>query len=103
MRLSLSLRSRRITSSRPSASPRSDDLAADEESARPDAGRPECAAARGVRDQEFTIASLEKEIGIAARKQPCGSRGAWRRAKRRLVTREDPQVADRRSHWRQLP
>src|SRR5438105_2699578 len=33
---------------------------------------------RGVGDQEFTIACLEKEVGVDARKQPCGSRGPRR-------------------------
>src|SRR6266571_2362604 len=79
-------------------SPCPDDLAVGQDAARPNARRPERAATRGVGDQEFTIASLEKEIRVAARQKPRGSRGAWGGAKNRLVARQDPRVADRRSH-----
>ncbi len=53
------------------ASPRPDELALDEESARPDARGPELAATIGVGDQEFAIGSLEEEVGVAAREDPC--------------------------------
>src|SRR5438132_6000266 len=56
-------------------SPCPDDLAVDQDAARPDASRPERAPTRGVRDQELTIQSLEKEIRVAARQEPRGSRG----------------------------
>src|SRR5439155_6985347 len=79
-------------------SPCPDDLATDEDAARPYARRPERAATRGVRDQEFTIASLEKEIRVPAREEPRGSRGPCCGAECGLVTREDPRVADRRSN-----
>src|SRR5438094_2247473 len=79
-------------------SPCPDDLATDEDAARPYARRPECAATRGIRDQEFTIASLEKEIRVPAREEPRGSRGPCCGAECGLVARQDPRVADRRSN-----
>ena len=69
------------------APPRADDLALDEERARPDARGPERAAAIGVGDQELAIAPLEEEVGVAAREEPCGRRGPGGGAERRLVAR----------------
>ena len=57
----------------------------------------------GVGDQEFAIGSLEEEVRVAAREEPCGRRGPRGRAERRLVAGEDPRVADRRSHRGQRP
>src|SRR5207237_9695309 len=79
-------------------SPRPDDLAIDEDPARPDAGGPEQAATRGVRDQELTVPRLEKEVGVTAREEPRGSRRRWGGAEHRLVAGEDPRVAHRRSY-----
>ena len=84
-------------------SPRPDDLALDEDGARPDARGPERAATIGVGDQELAIGSLEEEVRVAAREEPRGRRGRRGGAERRLVAGEDPRVADRCSHRRQRP
>ena len=70
---------------------------------RPDARGPERATTIGVGDQEFAIGSLEEEVGVAAREEPCGRRGPRGGAERRLVAGEDPRVADRCSHRGQRP
>src|SRR5438309_11078776 len=83
--------------------PCSDDISIDEDCARPDSSRPERAAKRGIGDQEATIASLEKEVRIAAREEPCGRRGPRGLAHRRLIAREDPRVAYRCSYGGEPP
>jgi hypothetical protein len=79
-------------------SARSDDLAIDEDATRPDSRSPECGASTGVGDEELAIVSLEQEVGVAAREEPCGGRGPSGGAEGRLVAGEDPRVADRCSH-----
>jgi len=80
-----------------SPSPRPDDLPADEYGAGPDTRGPEPAATRGVRDEKLAIGSLKQKVRIAAGEEPCGGRRLRWIAKRRLVTAQDPGLADRRS------
>src|SRR5436309_1659570 len=78
-------------------SPCPDDLATDEDAARPYARRPERAATRGIRDQELTIASLEKVIRVPAREEPRahGGGGVLRDAQRATFVRQPPEREDR--------
>jgi len=85
------------------APPRADDLALDEDGARPDPRRPEVPAMFGVGNEELPVSSLEQEVRIAAWKEP-----GWRRrprvcAVRRLVAAKDPSVAKWRPDRRQRP
>ena len=84
-------------------SPRPDDVALDEESARPHPRGPERAATLGVGDQELSISSLEEKVGVTAREKPCGRHRPRRGAQRRYIVREDPRVSDRCSHRGERP
>src|SRR5712691_5125678 len=86
-----------------SASPRPYDLALDQDAARPDAWSPERPTAGGVGNQELAIDSVENEVGIAAREEPCACHGALGSAEGRLVAGEDPRVAEGCSHRGQRP
>src|SRR6266536_6280148 len=59
--------------------PRAGDLAADQQGARPDTGRPEGRALPRIRDEELSIHTLEQVERVAAGKQP----GRGGRASRR--------------------
>src|SRR5262245_61579810 len=85
------------------APPRADDLALDEDGARPDPRRPEVPAMFGVGNEELPVSSLEQEVRIAAWKEP-----GWRRRPRvcvvrRLVAAKDPSVSKWRPDRRQRP
>jgi hypothetical protein len=56
---------------------------------------------RTVRDHELAIRPLEEEIGVTAREQPRVRRRSRGGAEGRLVSGEDPRLADRCPHRRQ--
>ena len=82
-------------------SPGSADLAFDEERAWPHAGRPEPLPLILARNEKLPLCSVEQEVGIAARQQACGRGDRLGGVNRRLVFREQPLVAERRSDRQQ--
>ena len=82
-------------------SPRSADLAVDEEGARPHAGRPQKASPIFARHEQLALSSVEQEVGVAARQQARGGRDGFGGANQRLVLCEQPLVPERRSNRQQ--
>ena len=86
------------------ASPRPDDLAADEDGTRPERVASRARATICRWDQELTIGAVEQEVGVTARDESDGRAGQGGRvpvAEQQLVRGEDPRVADRRPHRHQ--
>ena len=82
-------------------SPGSADLAVDEQRARPDAGRPETLPLVLAWNEKLPLRSVEQEVGVAARQQPCGRVGRLGGEHLGLVLREQPLVAERRADRQQ--
>src|SRR5438445_69188 len=78
-----------------------DDLAADDDGARPDARGPKLASTTSVRHQDLAIASLKEEVGVAAGQESRGHGGPWPGAEALLVARQDPRIAHRCADGRQ--